>query len=159
MHGTWCELDGVPSVGSLRLETIDRNDVTFESFPPDRLHDFIRNVTAARDRAAGDHRSGREFEAAGREPRGVRVGPPVFPKAVRRASLGLGERLGARCGLANLEVSGPGSFLGGPNPGRRPSDVARGEVATSATSDNGHDLNHSGGLQSIKATLPQGDGL
>ena len=52
VHGTWGELDGVPTVGSLRLETIDRNDVTFESFPPDRLHEFIRNVTAARDRAA-----------------------------------------------------------------------------------------------------------
>jgi hypothetical protein len=51
VHGTWCELDGVPTVGSLRLETIDRNDVTFESFPPDRLHDFIRDAAACRDRA------------------------------------------------------------------------------------------------------------
>ena len=51
VHGTWGELDGVPSVGSLRLETIDRNDVTFESFPPDRLRDFIRGVTDCRDQA------------------------------------------------------------------------------------------------------------
>jgi hypothetical protein len=39
------------TVGSLQLETIDRNEVTFESFPPDRLRDFIRNVTACRDQA------------------------------------------------------------------------------------------------------------
>ena len=52
MHGTWGELDGVPTVGSLQLETIDRNDVTFESFPPDRLRDFIRDVTACRDQVA-----------------------------------------------------------------------------------------------------------
>jgi hypothetical protein len=51
VHGSWGELDGVPTVGSIRLETIDRNDVTFESFPPDRLHDFIRDVTVRRDRA------------------------------------------------------------------------------------------------------------
>ena len=51
VHGTWGELDGVPTVGSLQLETIDRNDVTFESFPPDRLRDFIRDVTACRDQA------------------------------------------------------------------------------------------------------------
>ena len=51
VHGTWGELDGVPTVGSLRLETIDRNDVTLESFPPERLHDFIRDVTACLDRA------------------------------------------------------------------------------------------------------------
>ena len=49
VHGTWGELDGVPTVGSLQLETIDRNEVTFESFPPDRLRDFIRDVTACRD--------------------------------------------------------------------------------------------------------------
>jgi hypothetical protein len=49
VHGTWGELDGAPVVGSLRLETIDRNEVTFESFPPDRLRDFIRDVTAYRD--------------------------------------------------------------------------------------------------------------
>jgi hypothetical protein len=49
VHGTWCELDGVPTVGSLQLETIGRNEVTFESFPPDRLRDFIRDVTAYRD--------------------------------------------------------------------------------------------------------------
>jgi hypothetical protein len=52
VHGTWGELDGVPSVGSLRLETIDRNDVTFEGFPPERMHDFIRDVAARRDRAS-----------------------------------------------------------------------------------------------------------
>jgi hypothetical protein len=46
VHGTWGELDGAPVVGSLRLETIDRNEVTFESFPPGRLGDFIRDVTA-----------------------------------------------------------------------------------------------------------------
>ena len=51
VHGTWGELDGVPSVGSLRLETIDRNDVTFESFSPDRLRDFLRGVTDRRDQA------------------------------------------------------------------------------------------------------------
>jgi hypothetical protein len=51
VHGTWGELDGVPTVGSLQLETIDRNEVTFESFPPDRLRDFIRDVTACRDQA------------------------------------------------------------------------------------------------------------
>lgn len=51
VHGTWGELDGVPTVGSLRFETVDRNDVTFESFPPDRLYDFIRDVTARGDRA------------------------------------------------------------------------------------------------------------
>jgi hypothetical protein len=51
VHGTWAELDGVPSVGSLQLETIDRNEVTFESFPPGRLRDFIRDVTARRDQA------------------------------------------------------------------------------------------------------------
>jgi hypothetical protein len=51
VHGTWGELDGVPSVGSLRLETIDRDHVTFESFPPARLHDFIRDVTVCRDQA------------------------------------------------------------------------------------------------------------
>jgi hypothetical protein len=51
VHGTWAELDGVPTVGSLQLETIDRNEVTFESFPPDRLRDFIRDVTACRDQA------------------------------------------------------------------------------------------------------------
>ena len=51
VHGTWGELDGVPIVGSLQLETIDRNEVTVESFPPDRLHDFIRDVTACRERA------------------------------------------------------------------------------------------------------------
>jgi hypothetical protein len=51
VHGSRGELDGVPTVGSLRLETIDRNDVTCESFPPDRLHDFIRDVTARRDQA------------------------------------------------------------------------------------------------------------
>jgi hypothetical protein len=49
VHGTWGELDGVPTVGSLQLETIDRNEVTFESFPPDRLRDFIRDVIACRD--------------------------------------------------------------------------------------------------------------
>jgi hypothetical protein len=49
VHGTWGELDGVPNVGSLQLETIDRNEVTFERFPPDRLRDFIRDVTACRD--------------------------------------------------------------------------------------------------------------
>ena len=51
VHGTWGELDGVPSVGSLRPETIDRDHVTFESFPPGRLHDFIRDVTVCRDQA------------------------------------------------------------------------------------------------------------
>lgn len=51
VHGTWGELDGVPTVGSLQLETIDRNEVTFERFPPDRLRDFIRDVTACRDQA------------------------------------------------------------------------------------------------------------
>ena len=51
VHGTWGELDGVPTVGSLQLETIDRNDVTFESFPPGRLREFIRDVTACRDQA------------------------------------------------------------------------------------------------------------
>jgi hypothetical protein len=51
VHGTWGELDGVPSVGSLQLETIDRNEVTFEIFPPGRLRDFIRDVTACRDQA------------------------------------------------------------------------------------------------------------
>jgi hypothetical protein len=49
VRGTWGELDGVPNVGSLQLETIDRNEVTLESFPPDRLRDFIRDVTACRD--------------------------------------------------------------------------------------------------------------
>jgi hypothetical protein len=49
VHGTWGELDGVPTVGSLQLETVDRNEVTFESFPPNRLHDFIRDVTACQD--------------------------------------------------------------------------------------------------------------
>jgi hypothetical protein len=51
VHGTWGELDGVPTVGSLQLETIDRNEVTVESFPPDRLRDFIHDVTACRDQA------------------------------------------------------------------------------------------------------------
>jgi hypothetical protein len=51
VHGTWGELDGVPTVGSLQLETIDRNEVTFESFPPDRLRDFIRDVTALPNQA------------------------------------------------------------------------------------------------------------
>ena len=51
VHGTWGEFDGVPTVGSLQLETIDRNEVTFESFPPDRLRDFIRDVTTCRDQA------------------------------------------------------------------------------------------------------------
>jgi hypothetical protein len=51
VHGSWCEIDGVPSVGSLRLETIDRNGVTVESFPPHRLHDFIREVTTCHDQA------------------------------------------------------------------------------------------------------------
>jgi hypothetical protein len=49
VHGTWGELDGVPTVGSLQPETIDRNEVTFESFPPDRLRRFIRDVTACRN--------------------------------------------------------------------------------------------------------------
>jgi hypothetical protein len=49
VHGSWCEIDGVPSVASLRLDTIDRNDVTVESFPARRLHDFIREVTTCRD--------------------------------------------------------------------------------------------------------------
>jgi hypothetical protein len=49
VRGTWGELDGVPNVGSLQLETIDRNEVTLESVPPDRLRDFIRDVTACRD--------------------------------------------------------------------------------------------------------------
>jgi hypothetical protein len=52
VHGSWCELDGLQTVGSLRLETFDRNDVTFESFPPDRLRDFIRDVSDCRDQAA-----------------------------------------------------------------------------------------------------------
>ena len=51
VHGTWGELNHVPSVGSLRLETVDRNEVTFESFSPDRLYDFIREVAARGDRA------------------------------------------------------------------------------------------------------------
>jgi hypothetical protein len=51
VHGTWGELDGVPTVGSLQLEVIDRDHVTFESFPPDRLRDFIRDVTSCRDQA------------------------------------------------------------------------------------------------------------
>ena len=76
VHGSWCELDGVPTVGSLRLETIDRNDVTFESFPPDRLRDFIRDVTDCRDQAAAIiaqvESSGRESAGKGaRTPKGV----------------------------------------------------------------------------------------
>ena len=49
VHGAWGEVDGVPTVGSLHLKTIGRNEVTSESFPPDRLRDFIRDVTACRD--------------------------------------------------------------------------------------------------------------
>jgi hypothetical protein len=49
VHGTWGELDGVPIVGSLQLETIDRNEVTFESFPADRLRDFVRDVSTCQD--------------------------------------------------------------------------------------------------------------
>jgi hypothetical protein len=80
VHGTWCELDGVPSVGSLQLETIDRNDVTFESFPPDRLRDFIRDVTACRDQAMAIIA---QVESSGRGPAGKGA---WTPKGVQRSA-------------------------------------------------------------------------
>jgi hypothetical protein len=76
VHGTWGELDGVPTVRALQLETIDRNEITFESFPSDRLRDFIRDVTACRDQAmaiiAQVEKSGRGPAGKGaRTPKGV----------------------------------------------------------------------------------------
>jgi hypothetical protein len=80
VHGTWGELDGVPTVESLRPETIDSNVVTFESFPPDRLRDFIRELTTYRDQAmamtAQVESSGRGLASKGaRTPKGSSEAP------------------------------------------------------------------------------------
>lgn len=57
VHGTWATFNGVPIVGSLRAATPRKNQVTFESYPADRMRDIrdfailgIRNVTALIDR-------------------------------------------------------------------------------------------------------------
>jgi hypothetical protein len=47
VHGTWGEVNGVPSVGSLRLETDHDNWVTFESFDHERLKILERAATDA----------------------------------------------------------------------------------------------------------------
>lgn len=57
VHGTWATFNGIPIVGSLRANTQEKNKVTFESYPADRMREIrdyaisaIRNVTALIDR-------------------------------------------------------------------------------------------------------------
>ncbi len=42
VHGTWAEREGTPIVGSLRAETTDPKNVTFEDFEPRRMYAMER---------------------------------------------------------------------------------------------------------------------
>jgi hypothetical protein len=57
IHGSWGEMDGLPVVGSLRLESGDPSLVTYEHYPPSRMYeiekyalDATRNVSAIIER-------------------------------------------------------------------------------------------------------------
>ena len=107
VHGTWGELDGVPTVGVVLQLEDDRHSNErhpFESFPPDRLRDLIRDVTACRDQAMAIIAQWlKVLEARGERARPTPPDLDVWTGVGNGSGLRLASAFGTRAGPGGLK--------------------------------------------------------